>query len=74
MLAKTLMVADGAVGALVTELERVGMMNGTVLVVHSDNGAQPCTSTMPGSNAPLRSTKLQYFEGATGQLEVTRSC
>ena len=62
-MATGLMVADAAVGDLAAELERTGLMNNTVLVVHSDNGAQPCTDTLPGSNYPLRSTKFQYFEG-----------
>lgn len=65
--ARALMALDGAVGALEDALVRVGALpNNTVLLVHSDNGAMPCTykadgrsKDMPGSNFPLRSAKFQ---------------
>lgn len=61
--AKAMMVVDSAVGSVKDTLELVGMMNNTIMVVHSDNGAEPCVTEIAGNNMPYRSSKFQYFEG-----------
>lgn len=61
--ARALMALDNTVKTVVEALRQGNMINNTVMVVHSDNGAQPCVSEMAGSNWPLRSCKFQYFEG-----------
>lgn len=61
--ARALMSVDRTVQAVVGTLREGNMINNSVVVVHSDNGAQPCVSDMAGSNWPLRSCKFQYFEG-----------
>ncbi|KAJ8600944.1 hypothetical protein CTAYLR_005080 [Chrysophaeum taylorii] len=64
--AEAMYVVDYGVG-LVVEAARDANRLG-IVIVHSDNGAMPCTyggptADVPGSNYPLRSGKFQYFEG-----------
>ena len=61
--ARSMMLADLAIGAVVAGLKTDGLLHKTLTVVHSDNGAQSCSDVLPGFNTPLRSTKFQYFEG-----------
>lgn len=61
--ARGLMAVDNAVSSVKEALISASIMNNTVMVIHSDNGAQPCVSEMAGNNWPLRSAKFQYFDG-----------
>ena len=61
--ARAMMLADMAVGSITASLKTTGLLHKTLVVVHSDNGGQPCTDILPSYNTPLRSTKFQYFEG-----------
>ena len=61
--ARAMMLADMAIGSITASLKTTGLLHKTLVVVHSDNGGQPCTDILPSYNTPLRSTKFQYFEG-----------
>jgi arylsulfatase A len=52
---------DWAMGALDQELERLGLKENTLVIFTSDNGSR--TNDEGGSNAPLRGTKAQTWEG-----------
>jgi arylsulfatase A-like enzyme len=51
---------DRNVGIILSELEKLGLRDNTIVCFSSDNGA-----TVDGSNAPLRGTKHTVFEGGT---------
>ena len=52
---------DWAMGVLDMELERLGLKDNTLVVFTSDNGSR--TNDEGGSNAPLKGTKAQTWEG-----------
>ncbi|MFI3170194.1 MAG: sulfatase [Faecalibacterium sp.] len=52
--------ADWAVGQIVAELEKKGLMENTVVIFTSDNGSRAADGA---SNAPLRGAKFSTFEG-----------
>lgn len=52
---------DWAMGAIDAELERLGIKDNTLVVFTSDNGSR--ARDEGGSNAPLRGTKAQTWEG-----------
>ncbi|XP_077556022.1 arylsulfatase B-like isoform X4 [Haemaphysalis longicornis] len=55
---------DQSVGSVVAALSRAGMLNDTIIVFSSDNGAKPHGSgSTGGSNWPLRGTKATLWEG-----------
>jgi len=59
---------DDAVGTLVAALDRLGLMERTIVVFTSDNGGNMYSAvdgTTPTSNAPLRGGKATMFEGGT---------
>jgi len=51
---------DKNVGAILNELDRLGLRDNTIVVFTSDNGA-----TQDGSNLPFRGGKHSVFEGGT---------
>jgi arylsulfatase A-like enzyme len=51
---------DKNVGAILNELDRLGLRDNTIVVFTSDNGA-----TQDGSNLPFRGGKHSIFEGGT---------
>ncbi len=52
---------DWAMAMIEAELERLGMKDDTIVIFTSDNGSR--SSGEGGSNAPLRGTKAQTWEG-----------
>lgn len=57
---------DDAVGALLDNLDRLGLTKRTIIVFFSDNGGNmynEVDGTTPTSNAPLRGGKATVFEG-----------
>ena len=61
---------DAGVGKVVAALEQRGMMENTILVFTSDNGARFLAS---GSNYPLRGGKGSFFEGGVRALAFVNS-
>ena len=55
---------DEVVGNTVTKLKEKGLYENSIIVFSSDNGAmyRP-TSSVAGSNLPLRGQKAELFEG-----------
>lgn len=60
---------DRNIGRLVEALETSGKAENTLLVFHSDNGADPRHG---GSNEPLRGTKFTTWEGGTRVVALLR--
>lgn len=54
---------DWATEAIVTELERLGLADNTIVIFTSDNGALAPGPDGAGSNAPLRDAKGTTWEG-----------
>lgn len=52
---------DWSTGVLVDELEKLGLTKNTIVILTSDNGSR--VDRHGGSNAPLRGTKGQTWEG-----------
>ncbi|MBC2603219.1 sulfatase family protein [Puniceicoccus vermicola] len=52
---------DWATASLRAELESLGLLDNTIIIFTSDNGSR--VSGEGGSNAPLRGTKAQNYEG-----------
>ncbi|KAJ8599988.1 hypothetical protein CTAYLR_001815 [Chrysophaeum taylorii] len=64
--AKGIMIADIEIGRLHDALEekkKKKKKGSYVLVVHSDNGGNPCGSDLAGSSWPLRGCKYNYWAG-----------
>jgi len=62
--ATLLMSVDNALRDTVHVLTELGILDNTVIVVHSDNGGDPnYMQGHPGNNAPLRGEKFFYLEG-----------
>lgn len=64
--AKNLLAVDFTVYRLVEKINELGMLDNSVVWVHSDNGGSPTwnkSSAVPGNNWPLRSEKFYYMEG-----------
>ena len=59
------MAMDNSMRDIVNNLKDSGMMDNTLIFVHSDNGGDPDgAGGFPGNNWPLRSMKFSYFNGA----------
>lgn len=56
---------DEAVGLVITELEKLGIADNTVLVFTSDNGGVSSGDDFSTSNLPLRGGKGRQWEGGT---------
>lgn len=59
---------DDAVGTLLDALERLKLIDNTIIIFTSDNGGNMYSEvddTVPTSNAPLRGGKATMFEGGT---------
>lgn len=57
---------DDAVGALIDEIDRLGIADNTIIIFASDNGGNMYNwvdQTLPTSNAPLRGGKASMYEG-----------
>lgn len=65
-------VLDNAVGDLVKNLKEFGHYDDTLIIVASDNGANP-TASGAGSNIPLRGMKGFLFEGGVRVHALVRS-
>ncbi len=80
--ASVLMSIDNSLKHLVQTLDEVGMLQDSVVFVHSDNGGDTeYNKGHPGNNFPLRSEKFAYYDGgirvpafvfAPGLLDDTR--
>lgn len=60
---------DRNIGLIIEALDATGKAENTLLVVHSDNGADPRHG---GSNEPLRGTKFTTWEGGTRVVALVR--
>jgi arylsulfatase A-like enzyme len=54
---------DDAVGILVAQLEKQGLLDNTIILFTSDNGGVSTSEGWPTSNAPLRAGKGWAYEG-----------
>lgn len=54
---------DSSISSLIDILTVEGMLNDTVMVIHSDNGGLPCADHITGNNLDLRGSKMNFFEG-----------
>lgn len=60
---KVLMDLDDSIGSFVMALNATDLLKNTVIIVHSDNGGDPCGDYLVGDNHPLRGSKMTFFEG-----------
>ncbi len=58
---------DGAIGALLEQVRKLGLDDNTLVLFTSDNGA-----TGPGTNGPLRGLKGDLFEGGIRMPLIAR--
>jgi arylsulfatase A-like enzyme len=55
---------DDAIGAVLAKLDEIGAANNTLVIFHNDNGGPTTRNAVNGSsNAPLRGSKCETFEG-----------
>ena len=65
-------ILDDAVGEVVADLKTNSLYDETLIVIASDNGANPLSGSS-GSNWPLRGMKGEYFEGGVKVHALVRS-
>lgn len=63
MFARVMMDVDNSISYIIQTLNATDMLDETVIIVNSDNGADPCGDYVVGDNYPLRGSKMTFFEG-----------
>lgn len=63
MFARVMMDVDNSISYIIQTLNATNMLDETVIILNSDNGADPCGDYLVGDNYPLRGSKMTFFEG-----------